>query len=304
VKVLEGDPQRWEPVGGEGIAVTIGVFDGVHRGHQEVLADLESRAFRRAVLTFDQHPRELVDPQHSPSLLSTMGQRKEWFEAAGVDILGILSFSSVRTMAPDTFVEHVLVRVLGAKLVAVGTDFRYGAGRMGDVASLTAMGTRHGFDVDSLPLLTRGKTPISSSRIRDLVRHGEVAGAAELLGRPFTMRGIVVRGDGRGATIGVPTANLTYDPSMVIPGVGVYASRVTHAGETYASVTNVGIRPTFDGQVVTVEAHLLDSDLDLYDETIDVAFVERIRDEEKFDGFEALVAQIHADIASAREILS
>ena len=303
MKVLEGDPLRWEPVDAAGTAVTIGVFDGVHRGHQEVLADLKSNGLARAVLTFDQHPRELTDPEHSPSLLSTMAQRREWFLQAGVDTLGILSFSSVRTMTPDTFVEHVLVDVLRARLVAVGMDFRYGAGRAGDVESLRTMGEKHGFTVDAVPLLTRSETPISSSRIRDLVRRGEVGKATELLGRPFTMRGIVVHGEGRGRTVNVPTANLTYAPSMVLPSLGVYACRVTHEGTTYPAVTNVGVRPTFDGQTVSVEAHLLDQDLDLYDATIDVAFVERIRDEQKFDGLEALVAQIHADIEQARSIL-
>ena len=303
MNVLEGDPLRWEPVGGEGTAVTIGVFDGVHCGHQEVLSDLKKSGLARAVLTFDQHPRELVDPEHSPSLLSTMAQRRDWFSKAGVDTLGILSFSSVRTMEPDMFVEHVLVDVLGARLVAVGMDFRYGAGRAGDVASLRSMGEKHGFAVDAVPLLTRSESPISSSRIRALVRRGQVRKASELLGRPFTMRGSVVRGDGRGRTIDVPTANLTYAPSMVLPSLGVYACLVTHDEKTYPAVTNVGVRPTFDGQTVTVEAHLLDVNFDLYEQTIDVAFVERIRDEQKFDGFEALVAQIHTDIDEARSIL-
>jgi riboflavin kinase/FMN adenylyltransferase len=304
VKILEGDPLRWEPVGGDGLAVTIGVFDGVHRGHQEVLDDLASHELRRAVLTFDQHPRAIVDPNHTPSLLSTMSQRKEWLGAAGVDILGILSFSAVRTMSPETFVEHVLVEVLGAQLVAIGMDFRYGAGRAGDVDSLAAMGDSYGFDVDAVPLLTRSETPISSSRIRDVIGEGDVRKAAELLSRPFTMRGSVVPGDGRGKGIGIPTANLTHAPSMALPRLGVYACHVIHRGSTYAAVSNVGVRPTFHGQAVTVEAHLLDADLDLYGDSIDVAFIERIRDEEKFDGFEELVAQIHADIASARRILS
>ena len=309
MKVLRGDPLEWETSTGRGSAVSIGVFDGVHRGHQEVLADLTAQAAElggldKAVLTFDPHPRAILEPDAPAHLLATVEQRLEWLELAGMDIVGVLPFPAVRDMQPHFFIRRVLTEALSARVVVVGVDFRFGVGRSGNVDTLWSAGQELGFAVDGVPLLSEALSPLSSSRIRHLVKDGEVAAAAELLGRPFTMRGVVVRGDGRGRTIGVPTANMAVAENLVLPARGVYASQVTVSGGVFPAVTNVGIRPTFDGEKVTVESHLLDVEQDMYGMTIDVAFLRRLRDEQRFDGVEALLAQIQADIVAARSAMA
>ncbi len=309
MKVLRGDPLLWEGSAGRDSAVSIGVFDGVHRGHQEVLADLTEQAVElggldKAVLTFDPHPRAILEPESTAHLLGTVEQRLEWLEAAGVDTVGVLPFPAVRDMEPGFFIRRVLCETLSAKVVVVGVDFRFGVGRSGNVDTLWSAGQELGFAVDGVPLLSEALSPLSSSRIRRLVVDGDVTGASELLGRPFTMRGVVVQGEGRGRTIGVPTANMAIGRDLVLPARGVYASQVIVGETMFPSVTNVGTRPTFDGEEVTVESHLLDVDRDLYGQTIDVAFLRHLRHERKFDGVEALVAQIHEDIQGARAALA
>lgn len=309
MKVLHGNPIDWEPLITDGSAISIGVFDGVHRGHQEVLSDLSAQAqelggLEKAVLTFDRHPRSVLDPAHAPKMLASVEQRLEWLEEAGVDTVGVLPFPAVRDMEPGYFIRRVLCDTLAARAVVVGVDFRFGVDRSGSVDTLWKAGQELGFVVDGVPLLSESLSPLSSSRIRALVIEGDVSEAADLLGRPFTMRGVVIRGDGRGRQIGVPTANISVGEDLLLPKHGVYASTVLAGGQWYPSVTNVGVRPTFDGAAVTVESHLLDVDLDLYGETLDVAFLLGLRDERQFEGVEALVAQIHQDIEAARKVHS
>lgn len=308
MKILRGDPLGWEPSVERGSAVSIGVFDGVHLGHQEVLADLSAQARQlglpeKAVLTFDPHPQAILHPDSPPELLGTIDQRLEWLAAAGVDTVGVLPFPAVRDLAPDSFIRRILCDALNAKVVVVGVDFRFGVERTGDVDTLRRAGQELGFAVDSVPLLSESLSPLSSSRIRTMIKTGDVASAQDMLGRPFTMRGVVIRGDGRGRTIGVPTANMATETGLVMPKHGVYATRVTVNGAQYPAVTNVGVRPTFEGGAVAVESHLLDVELALYGLGLDVAFLARLRDEQKFDDVDSLVSQIHEDIELAREVL-
>ena len=307
MKVWTGDPQTWGPAPADGAAVSIGVFDGVHRGHQAVLADVAERAedagMEQVALTFDVHPLSVVSPTHAPRMLTTVAQRLEIFESLGIDQVGVLPFEDIRTTSPDGFVSKVLVGAFGARLVAVGTDFRYGAERAGDIDTLRRAGIGYGFEVDSVELLEEDGGPISSTTIRTLLSEGQVVEANELLGRTFELRGEVVEGDKRGRAIGFPTANLGFDDRTALPANGVYAVRAGVGEAVFDAVTNVGVRPTFGGDTVVVETHLLGQDLDLYGRELRVWFVDRIRDEMRFDGVEALVEQIGHDVETARRIL-
>ncbi len=300
--VLTGDPHEWRLPTDGGTAVAIGVFDGVHRGHRSVLADVARAAGDDTVvaLTFDPHPLAVVAPERVPKLLGTIDQRCEWLVDEGVDVVGVLPFDRIREWSAEAFIDVVLEQALAARLVAVGTDFRFGYDRSGDIGTLRAADA---FEVHALHLLGEGEGPISSSAIRRLVADGEVGLATELLGRHHTVRGPVVRGDGRGRTIGIPTANVATDPRVQLPAHGVYAAWVVMDGRRLPAVVNVGVRPTFDGTTVTVEAHVLDADLDLYGRSIDVAFVGHVRGERRFDGVDDLVGQIHRDIDVARGLL-
>ena len=306
MRVLSGHHHSWD-IGIDATAVTIGVYDGVHVGHLAVLEALRNPAdgLPVAVVTFEQHPATLLAPERVPPLLTSNDQKLEALEAAGVDIVAMLSFdASIAAMSPSLFVEEVLLDAMAASLIAVGNDFRFGYRRTGTMETLQKLGVSLGFDAVGLDLALRGREPVSSSRIRALVTNGDVRTAGELLGRPFAVRGPVVPGDGRGRTIGVPTANVDVDAAMARPANGVYAARVTVGEAEHSGVVNVGVRPTFGGtDDVIVEVHLLDHEEDLYGSTIEVAFVDRIRNEKRFHGVEELVAQIHTDIDAARGML-
>lgn len=305
--VLEGDPRDWPEPEGPGVAVTIGNYDGVHLGHQTVLNDLAERAVAlggipRAVLTFDPHPVAVMAPDRAPQLLTTVSQRIEILEYLGVDIVGVLPFELVRMMSPEQFVCDVVACGLGARVVAVGSNFRFGHDRAGDIDSLRAGGATFGFDVDVVPLL-EGDGPVSSSNIREMIAAGRVADARQALGRAFELRGTVVGGDRRGRSIGFPTANVDLPSGMAIPARGVYAARARVGASLFPAVVNVGVRPTFEGDVELIEAHLLDFEEELYGQTIGVLFEHRLRDEVKFGGIDELVAQIRRDVSAARESL-
>jgi riboflavin kinase/FMN adenylyltransferase len=304
VKVLRGPHQAWD-LGLDGTAVTLGVFDGVHRGHAALLGLLaaESGGDPVGVVSFAVHPVHVLAPQVDLRLLTTLDQRLELLDAAGVSVVGLLDFDdALRRIEAPRFVEDVVAGAMRARLVVVGTDFRFGHERRGDIAMLATMGRRLGFRTVGIEPVASGGT-ISSTRIRDLVTAGAVGRATALLGRPHAVRGVVVEGDRRGRTIGFPTANLAVDPEVALPANGVYAARVDWLGDRYEGVTNVGVRPTFGGLALVVETHLLDFDGDLYGETLDVSFIERIRDEQRFDGVDALVGQIRRDVARARSLL-
>lgn len=294
--------------------VTIGVFDGVHRGHRTLLSRTLARAheqeLRAVAVTFDRNPLAVVRPEQQPPELQVLDDKVAALVGSGVDHVHVLTFDEEASHeAPEVFVTRVLVQGLAARWVVVGANFRFGHRAAGDVDLLTRMGRDLDFSVEPVPLVDLGGQVVSSSAIRRAIADGDVAEAARGLGRPHRLVGTVVAGDGRGRTIGVPTANVQVPTGLAMPAPGVYATRVaTHddgpAGGPWDAVTNIGTRPTFDGQGMTVEAHLLDVDVDLYGRDVEVDLVERLRGEQKFDGVDTLVAQIRTDIERGREVLA
>jgi riboflavin kinase / FMN adenylyltransferase len=305
MRIYGGDPAGWSAVG-DANAVAIGVFDGVHRGHQAVFSALaeSSDGLPIVAMTFSTHPDAIVRDGEPPLSLTTLERRLELFEAAGVTATAIIDFTdATMRLSPRAFVDTYLVEGLAARLVAVGQGFRFGYEASGTVDTLRVLGGERGFSIVATPIVTVVGTEVRSSTIRSAIASGGVELAARMLGRPFEIDGEVISGDGRGRTIGVPTANVSMPPQFVRPAGGVYAVRCTVDGAVYDGVSNVGTRPTFGGGQEVIEVHLLDVDLDLYGRTIRVAFIDRIRDERRFDGVEALVAQIREDIDRARLVL-
>jgi riboflavin kinase / FMN adenylyltransferase len=308
VRVLRDAPSQWDAAAGPG-AFAVGVFDGVHLGHRSVLSLLQDRAkaagLVSGVLTFDPHPLAVVAPDHAPAMLTGIDHRLELLAGLGVEVAAVLEFDeTVREWSPARFLAETLAGPLAAEVVVVGEDFRFGKDRAGDVALLGELGSELGLTPEIVSLVG-GDAPVSSSRIRQLILAGDVSGAAVSLDRPHELWGEVVPGDGRGRTIGIPTANLAVPPGMAVPMRGVYAVTVGRkADEVLPAVANIGVRPTFGGEAETVEVHLLDFDDDLYGQHLRVRFVERIRDEQKFDGIESLVGQVGRDVAQARAVLN
>ena len=299
-----------------GTAVTIGAFDGVHRGHRAVIASLrqvaDERGLRTAVVTFDRHPASVVRPDSAPLLLTDLDQKLELLAECGVDYTLVVHFDEVRAKetAPD-FVEEVLVGCLNARSVAVGEDFHFGHRRSGDVALLRTMGADLGFDVVGHRLVglddRPGETPVSSTRIRAALAAKDLEAANEMLGRPHEVRGIVGHGDARARELGFRTANLVVPDAICLPADGVYAGwYLTPDGVAHPSAINLGRRPTFYDHAdrSLLEAHLLDFDGDLYDQPARVRFVRRLRDELKFDSVEALVEQMGRDVGDTRDLLT
>lgn len=292
--------------------MTIGAYDGVHRGHQRLMAELRRRAEQDAlvptVVTFDRHPATVVRPESAPLLLTDLEQKLELLAACGVARTLVLTFDAARAEEPaEDFVEEILLRALGTRLVVVGEDFHFGHGRKGNVALLRSMGAERGFVVDGVTLEEDGTEAISSTRIRRLVGAGQVEAAADLLGRAYQLRGVVERGDARGgAELGFPTANVAVPGEVLLPAAGIYACWYERAdGTRHPAAVSVGLRPTFYDRAdrLLVEAFLLDFSGDLYGEPARVSFVARLRDEERFESSDALVAQIGRDVERTREIL-
>jgi riboflavin kinase/FMN adenylyltransferase len=294
--------------------VTIGVYDGLHLGHQAVIAQVRQlaaeRRARSAVLTFDRHPATIVRPESAPLLLTDAEQRMELFAATGIDAAVVVPFDEERAAEPAAeFVEEVLVGCLRAEAVVIGEDFHFGHHREGNVDLLRKLGQTYGFDVVPVALVTRPDgvgEPVSSTAIRRALAGGEVARAAALLGRPFEARGTVVRGDQRGRLLGFPTANVEVWNRVCLPADGVYAGWYLRAdGTRHACAINIGRRPTFyeHADHSLLEAHLLDFEGDLYGARARIRFVDFLRSERKFDGIEALIAQLRHDIAHARQLL-
>jgi riboflavin kinase/FMN adenylyltransferase len=296
--VYRGRPETWDPPhGGSGVA--IGVFDGVHRGHLRVFAALDT-ADTKVVLTFGTHPAAALSPQGAPPKLTTLKGRLALFAAAGIDSTAILDFDDeMISMTPEAFVERVLVNGLDARLVAVGEGFRFGNKAGGSTDTLIELGRTHGFEVAVVPILSIDGNEIRSTTIREAIAAGDVERAADLLGRPYLIQGIVVPGEGRGRTIGVPTANISFPSGLAVPRRGVYAVYAEVDGERLPAVANFGIRPTFGGDEEVLEVHVIGMDVDLDGREIGVQFVARLRNEQRFDGVDALVEQIQADISAA-----
>jgi riboflavin kinase/FMN adenylyltransferase len=291
--------------------VVPGNHDGVHLGHVALLARARALAVRLGgaqvvALTFDPHPLALLAPERAPEPLTTIERRCELLRAAGADEVAVARFDArYAQLAPEAFAERELVERLGACAVMVGPDYRFGRGRAGDVALLRALGTRHGFEVEVLDAVgSREVARVSSTTVREALRRGDLARTTELLGRPHELEGTVVEGHRRGRTIGFPTANLD-GVRVMLPPDGVYAivARVLEAerpsSHCLGGMMNIGTRPTFSAGR-SVEVHLFDFGADLYGKTLRVGLVARLRDEQRFAGVEALVAQLTKDAAAAR----
>ena len=290
--------------------VAIGKFDGVHIGHLAILRRLKELADARSassvVVTFDRHPAALFAPEAAPEDITGLEHRIELLEEAGVDATLVLPFTyELAALSPHDFVEQVLVTALNASVVLVGHDFRFGANASGDVATLSALGETFGFEVIIIEdVHDGGGNRASSSAIRSLMAVGNVSDAAELLGRLPSVQGIVVHGAARGRELGFPTANLSQDATGLVPDDGVYAGWLTADGIRYPAAISVGTNPTFEGQLHrTVEAYVIDEDLDLYDKFAVIEFAQRLRGMESFAGIEPLIAQMREDVNQARELL-
>ena len=288
--------------------IAVGNFDGVHRGHREIFALVREQAAAQAgesvVFTFEPHPVKVLAPRLAPALITTYERKLELIAEAGIDAAIVQPFDATFAAMPASdFIGAVLNGALGARAVCVGYNFTFGRGRAGTPAMLRAGGAEHGFAVTVVQPLTVDGLVISSTKVREFVLQGRVEAATTLLGREHEVPGTVVRGAGRGRTIGVPTANL--DPEgELIPQGGIYVGHVRRGGVRLPAVINIGINPTFvEGGARTVEAHILDFDADLYGERLILEFHQRLRAERRFPGVKELVAQIRLDIEQGREIL-
>ncbi|HEY7069355.1 MAG TPA: bifunctional riboflavin kinase/FAD synthetase [Acidimicrobiales bacterium] len=302
----------------EGTAVTIGAYDGVHLGHQAVIAEVRRRAQERglatAVVTFDRHPAAIVRPESAPRLLTDLEQKIELLAATGIDYCLVVTFDETRRReSAEDFVREVLDGCLAARLVVVGEDFHFGRDRAGNVNLLRRMGQERGFEVDPLELVDSEGKPagegerVSSTRIRSALVEGRLDEANALLGRPHEVRGVVARGDKRGRELGFPTANVSVPGDILLPADGIYAGWFERAdGSVHPAAISLGRRPTFyvQAHASLLEAHLLDFEGDLYDEHAKVRFVAWLRGEERFESVEALVEQIGRDCDEARSLLS
>ncbi len=290
-------------------ALAIGTFDGVHNGHrttiERAIGLARERDLTSTVLTFDRHPLSVLNPQHAPQLLTSLDERIRLIAELKPDELLLLPFDAAfAALGVEEFCVEVLAGALMARVVVVGENFRFGAGGAGDVAALRACGIRHGYDTVELRLRTEGGETISSTRIRSLLRAGLIEAVRELLGRPPSVSGHVVHGEGRGMALGVPTANLSVSSHIMRPGRGVYVARALADGVWYRAAVNIGLNPTFHGAqetvpAVNVEAHLLGFAGDLYGREVRLEFLHKVRDERGFHSVSDLVAAMRHDIAVA-----
>jgi len=297
-----------------GCVATIGNFDGVHLGHQAILSLLRRKSAELGlpslVMTFEPHPRDFFGRGHTPLRLSRLRDKVLALADYGVDRVLIQPFNlSFAGISADDFVLEVLVEGMGVKSLIVGDDFRFGKGRQGDINHLHAAGAASGFEVVRLPTYEFDGGRVSSTRVRETLSKGDTRTAADMLGRPYSVSGRIVQGDQRGRTLGFPTANLHWhgrsgqaSGAMQLPLTGVFMVRVVGlADEALPGVANVGVRPTVDGTRQSLEVHLLDFDENIYGRYIEIQFLDRLRDEKRFDGIDALRAQIEIDVTEARE---
>lgn len=288
--------------------ITLGNFDGLHLGHQELIRMIIRRAKETAshsmVVTFRPHPLKILAPEKCPPLISIYEEKIQFFEKLGIDVLVKIPFTlDFSAMEPRDFVKNVLCDLLGAKEIFVGYNYRFGKGRRGNILMLRELGKEFGFLVKEIEQVSLYGEVISSTLIRQLLKDGEVEHAAKLLGRHYALCGIVVKGDGRGKGLGFPTANIA-SKHAIIPSNGVYAARIFVRDRHYNGIVNIGMRPTFKTKSLAIEVHIFDFDEDLYGEEITVYFISRIREEKKFQNAEALINQINTDIKAAKDILS
>lgn len=287
--------------------VTIGNFDGVHKGHQTLLASAVAKAAqiggRSVAVTFDPHPKRVLFNEENPPLITIHEQKVELIAACGVDVLVVVPFTrEFATIEARHFVKDLLIGKLGMKAIIVGNDYYFGRKREGDIALMRRFGEEMDFDVVTPQWVNVGDKRISSTRIREIISRGEVHRAPELLGRFYQVRGQVVSGRDRGGKLlGFPTANITLNDELC-PASGVYAVTVSCSLGQFEGVANIGYSPTFDDHIFTVEVHILDFSGDIYGETIKVNMIQKLRDEQKFSGIEELSAQIKTDVLNARKL--
>jgi riboflavin kinase/FMN adenylyltransferase len=293
-----------------GSVLAIGNFDGLHLGHQAILRSVATRAQETeavaTALTFDPSPRRVLKPESAPSRLSTNVQRVKWLGMVGLEAAVVLPFTlDLAQLSPQEFVEQILVRALQVRAVLVGENFRFGHHQAGDVKLLRELGMRNGFEVIVVPPVTYKGNIVSSTVIRNEIAAGNVTHAGRLLGRPFALTGKVISGTGIGRRFTFPTLNLAPEQEL-LPARGVYITRVVLDGnsESHRAVTNIGLRPTFNGSTLSIETHLLDYSKELSPKHIEVRFWKRLRDEKKFESPEALRTQIARDIMRARNFFS
>lgn len=308
-RAIDPDLPPGLPRDGRGTVVTVGTFDGVHQGHWAVLQEIRRRARaadrRSVLLTFHPHPLRIVRPEAAPPLLTTPAEKKEILAESGLDYAVFLQFSRVLSQySPERFVREILVGRLGVEELVIGYDHGFGRGRAGDAETLRELGVELGFEVDVVDPVEVGSEAVSSTRIRKAVAEGEMGRARRGLGRPYSIRGVVVKGEGRGRSLGFPTANLeVVDGEKLVPPEGIYAVRGALRSGIHPGALHLGPRPTFRGSPPTIELHLLDFEGELYGELVRVDFVERLRGVRPFSTVEALVEQMRADVARAREVL-
>src|ERR1700735_5060775 len=288
--------------------VTIGNFDGVHLGHQKILNGVVERArangLESAVLTFYPHPASVLRPEAAPTLIMTLEQRLAAFDAMGINAALVLEFDSeLAKISAEDFAKTFLVDALRAKSILVGDNFRFGNRQGGDVKLLQEIGERSDFEVEIVPPVIQGGVIVSSTAIREALREGRVTDVEPLLGRPFSLKGEIRPGTGKGRELVVPTLNLVTEQET-LPKIGVYATATAIGPKIYWSVTNVGVRPTFNGQRLAIESHLFDFAEQLTSGKMEVIFLKRLRDEQKFSGPEALREQVLKDIEQARSVVT
>lgn len=298
------------PVNHSGTVITVGTFDGVHRGHWMVLEALRRRAGQEdlpaVLVTFHPHPLRIVRPDHAPQLLTTPLEKKEILAESALDYAVFIPFTDVlKSYAPDRFVREILIERLRMRYLVIGYDHGFGRGRSGDVDTLRKIGSRLGFGVDVVDALRTNGDPVSSSKIRAALRQGDVEKAARGLGRPYSLRGPIVRGDGRGRALGFPTANVQVtDPYKLLPREGVYAVSAALRTGSHQGVLHLGPRPTFKGSPPSVEIHLFDFDGDLYGEEVRVDFCAWLREIHRFASRDELVRAIREDCDRAEVLLA
>ena len=308
------DLQR-SPWADERAVITIGAYDGVHLGHRAVIEQVRRRAAeigaKSVVVTFDRHPASVVRPESAPRLLTSVDQKMELLASTGIDAVAVVPFDTEQAAeSPESFVERVLVQCLRTQAIVVGEDFHFGRHRDGNVDLLRKIGVEADFDVEPVQLVQRLDgidEPVSSTAIRRALAGGDIQRAISMLGRAYEVSGEVFAGDQRGRLLGFPTANVAVPAGMCLPADGVYAGFYERPnGEVHGCAINLGRRPTFyeHADASLLEAHLLDVDVDLYGESARVRFEHFLRSERKFDGVDALIAQLGHDVSSARDLLS
>ena len=285
-----------------GVALALGNFDGVHLGHRALFKEAAEHG-RPGALTFEPHPGKVLQPELAPRLITSLPRKLQLMEAAGLDVVVVLPFSLTFARTPARDFEALLLDQARVRAVVVGRDYTYGAQCAGTVSTLTEAAMARGAVVAVVEPVTVGGVVASSSRIREYILEGRVAAARALLGRPFDLDGVVVKGDGRGRSIGFPTANVDTHGEL-LPASGVYAVRVRTGEGWHGGAANIGTKPTFGGSAVTVEVHLLDWSGDLYGQEVRVEFLERLRAERRFASVSELVVQIQRDVEEARVVLA